>query len=50
MLMMGTKNSLLVESTAGQLMVRRAISGDRAGSGREAARTCEDAMRTEFWD
>ena len=30
--------------------MRRANSGDRVRTGKEAARTCEDAMRSEFWD
>ena len=34
----------------GSPMVRRSKSVDWAGAGTEGAPTCEDAMRSEFWD
>ena len=47
---MGGGDCSSVENTTGSLMLRRANSGDRPESGKEAALTCEDAMQTEFWD
>ena len=34
----------------GSPMVRRAKGVDWAGAGTEGAPTCEDAMRSKFWD